>query len=234
MLRVPIAIVFSLAAAVAAQTDPSDLVILKSESLQLAFTHDGRLVGLTPTSSNDNYLKAPDQPPPLVEINLGNADGSGQIKAYPLSPRVSISNGTASIESELVRSAEGDVPVEIRVSVQLAAGSAESRWTVRLSNHDLRRTVFGVTLPRISGVRLGSSSADDELYLPYWGGERFPHAVEDFTDIAEKRLSPLEMGSRKILKQDGHYVRELSYAGGASMMWLDYVDRQQGLILGLL
>jgi hypothetical protein len=232
MLRASILIIFStVAAATLAQPTSPDLLVLKNESLQLTFTHDGRLVGFTPALSKDNYLKRANQPPPLVEVTIGNADGSGQIKAYPLSPRVSISNDTAVIESDRVRSSAGDISIGIRISVRLLTEYAGSRWTVQISNRDRQRTVFAVTLPRIYGICLGPSSTDDELYFPYLGGERFPHAVKDFADIAEKHLSPLEMGSRRITKQDGHYVRELTYAGGASMMWLDYVDQQHGLYL---
>lgn len=231
MPRASLAIFLLSITAIAAQSASQDLVVLKNESLELAFTRDGHLTRFTPTSSNDNYIKAVAKPPPLIEMSLGEPGGSAQIKAFPLSPRISISKGTASIESDLVRSSAGDFPVHTRVSVELAGRTAESRWTVTLSNRDPRRSVFAVTLPRMSGIRLGSSSADDELYLPYWGGERFPHAIEDFADIAEKRLSPLELGSRRIVKQDGRYIRELTYAGGASMMWLDYVDGRHGLYL---
>lgn len=226
-----LAIAFPLLIAAAAQPVPPDRAVLQNDSLQLTFTRDGRLAGFIPTRSNDNYIKAVNQPPPLIAVNIGNSDGSGQIEAYPLSPRVSISNGTARIDSDLVRSAAGDIPIETNVAVRLATGSAESRWTVRIRNRDPRRTVFAVTLPRVYGVCLGPNSADDALYLPYWGGERFTHAIKDFADIAEKRLSPLEMGSRRITHEAGHYVRELTYAGGASMMWLDYVDREHGLYL---
>ncbi|HZQ54591.1 MAG TPA: DUF6259 domain-containing protein [Bryobacteraceae bacterium] len=225
------AIASSLLIAVAAQPAPPDRVVLQSDSLQLTFTGDGRLAGFKPTRSSDNYLKAANQPPPLIAVNVGNPDGSGQIEAFPLSPRVSISNGAAQIDSDFVRSAAGDLPIQTRVAVQLATGSAESRWTVQIRNRDPRRTVFAITLPRLYGVRLGPDSADDELYLPYWGGERFSHAVKDFADISEKRLSPLETGSRRITRQARHYVRELTYAGGASMMWLDYLDGEHGLYL---
>lgn len=224
-------ILFLSMAAAAAQTTSPDVVQLRNQHLQLTFTRDGRLAGFTPVASNDNYLKAAKQLPSLIDVTVGNADGSGQIKGSPVSPRVSISNGEAVIDSDLVRTSAGDVPVAIRVTVELASATAESRWVVQLRNRDAQRSIFGVTLPRIYGVRLGANSNDDSLYLPYWGGERFPHAVQDFADIAEKRLSPVEMGSSRIKKEDGRYIRELTYAGGASMMWLDYVDPQHGLYL---
>ena len=216
---------------IGAQTSSGDLIVLKNDSLRLTFTHDGRLKAFTPARYRDNYLKAVSEPPPLIDVTIGNSDGSAQIKAVPSSPRISVARGMAVIESESVHSFEGEIPVAIRILVQLATGSAESRWTVTLSNRDANRTVFAVTLPRISGVCLGPASADDSLYLPYWGGERFPHAIQDFADIAENRLSALEGGSRRVTKEDGRYIRELTYAGGASMMWLDYVDQQHGLYL---
>ena len=227
-----LAVVFASAvAARGVQTTSLGRLVVTNGSLELAFTQDGRLAGFTPAVSRDNYLKAAKQQPPLVEVTLGKPDGSEQIKAYPLSPRVSVSKNTALIESDFVHSSVGDFHVAIRVSAQLVAGSSESRWIVTIDNHDPQRVVFAVTLPRVFGACLGPSSNDDQLYLPYWGGERFPHAISDFVEIAEHRLAALEIGSRRITQQDGRYTHELTYAGGASMMWLDYVDAQHGLYL---
>jgi len=130
---------------------------------------------------------------------------------------VTIIGTTAIVQTSSVRAGNEILQIEAEVRVQLVSGAAESRWTIQLNNRDRSKTIFAVTLPRLSGVRLGERREDDALYFPLVGGERIGRAVEGFVDLAEKRFPSLETGLERVVKQKDRYVYELKYAGRASM-----------------
>jgi Domain of unknown function (DUF6259) len=208
------------------------LVILKNAHLQLAFdSRDGRLETFISLPSGDNYLKGLKSAPPLFEVTVGNLDGTNQQEAYPTSASVSIQGGSARIQASSLELSGKRIAISATVTVRLDSNSAESRWSIELSNHDSMHTIFGLTFARMHGVRLGDRWQDDALYMPFFGGERFPHAVKDFVAIANHSLNRPEWGRKRVTLQNGHYVHELLYAGGASMMWMDYTDAVHGLYL---
>jgi hypothetical protein len=206
--------------------------LIKNSCLTLVFNPlNGGLQSFTVAEPRDNYLKAQQRPPALFEVIVGDADGRNQLRAHPTSVSASIRNDTLIIRSHSVRAGEKHFPVSAEVTIHLEKNHAQSSWAIRLHNRDEARSIWGVTFPRIHGVRLGQTWEDDALYFPYWGGERFERAVSDFFALGQNQLSLLEGGWRRIEVQDGYFVRELLYAGGASMMWMDYVDSKQGLYI---
>lgn len=231
-------------------------VLLDNGHLRLCFSPQGCLTSIVPSSTRDELLKGLRTPVPvftllvdlasseraeetdsepigdIVELVTRYVRPSDQVEAVPIAATVMLEDDVVVIRSEAVRTPTAALPIRAEVRVRLAADAAESYWTVTLHNHDSTRTVCAVTLPRIHGLQLGESVADDALYSPFRGGERFPSAVQDFADIAEGRLTPLEMGQPRIVKRDGRYTYELPYAGRASMMWMTYTDPTGGLYLG--
>lgn len=213
-------------------SEAAPLLILRNSHLQLAFdSRDGRLRSFIALQSEDNYLKGLKSAPPLFAVTIGNLDGTNQQEAYPASAGVSIQGDSACIQVSSLQVEGKKIPVSATVTVQLDSNSAESRWSIELSNHYSAHTIFGLTFARMYGVQLGDRWQDDALFFPFWGGERFPHAVKDFVAIADHSLSPTEMGRPRVTRKNGRYVHELLYAGGASMMWMDYTDAAHGLYL---
>ncbi|MGB9104630.1 MAG: hypothetical protein WCC59_07730 [Terriglobales bacterium] len=203
---------------------------IQNRRLRVQFSRiNGGLKSFTVLSSGDDYLKATAATPPPFSLTVGDPDGKRQGEACPAQAVVTVEGGTATIRSNSVLLGDENVPISAEVKVELQPDTAETRWTIHLDNRSQTRTVFSVTLPRLNGVRLGANWQDDALYFPFWGGERFPHAVSDFALIGERRLPALEMGNARVTKVGDRYVHEIHYTGGASMMWMDYADASQGL-----
>ena len=219
--------------AVAIQAPPAHQpLVLENAHLRLTFgSADGQLKTFVVRRSADNYLKGLTQSVPALGITVGNSDGTQQVEAYPAAVFASASGNAIILRAEALETGSGTIPISTELRVQLAADAAESRWSVRIGNHDQTRCVFGVTLPRLHGVRLGHRWEDDALYFPFGGGERFSSTVADFAALGERQFGPLEMGSPRVLKNNGAYVHELTYAAGASMMWMDYTDTAEGLYI---
>lgn len=216
----------------ATQMGENQPVVLENANLHLTFgSIDGQLKSFIVRKSADNYLKGLTESVPAFSVIVGNPNGTAQVEAYPGPLSVSKSGDTLTILAGSLETGGNKIPIRTEVRVQLAPDAVETRWSVHLSNQDQNRCVFGVSLPRIYGVRLGDRWEDDSLYFPYGGGERFRSAVADFAALGERKLPPLEMGNPRVAKNNGRYVHDLSYAAGASMMWMDYADSAHGLYI---
>ena len=209
-----------------------ELTNIENGHVRLQFSSsNGGLKSFIDLKSGDNYLKGQLGSEPPFSVVLGNANGTEQVEAYPANVVVTTHGNTALIRSDALRSPTGLLPVSAELFIQLTPGSSESRWTIQVSNKTRNKTLFTVAVPRIFGVRIGTTSEDDALYFPFWGGERFPHAVRDLAAIGDRTLAGIEMGTPRVSKVNGEYVHKLFYAGGASMMWMDYLDSTHGLYI---
>lgn len=95
-------------------------------------------------------------------------------------------------------------------------------WRVIIVNRSALKVVE-VLFPRLPGLALGEH---DVLIYPHHAGERIERPA---MTLASDRYLAFHRAATSL--QDGEYVREISYCGLASMMWMDYHDDQGGVYL---
>jgi hypothetical protein len=122
-----------------------------------------------------------------------------------------------------------DTAVTTTVEVTFDGSSASVVTTIVNGS---AQPVLEVELLRLSGLRLGPSWEDDGLYLPYYSGEHLACAARDLVDLAQCGDGGPQLGVPRVRSEGGRAVYELTYAGGASMPWLDVVDPDGGLYIG--
>jgi len=142
------------------------------------------------------------------------------------------------ISSRNAPEAESRYRIAVTYSIKIFHNSPETLWNIEISNNEDAVKVNNVMFPCIFGVYLGESWADDELVYPYIAGERIVNPVENFAKppkLIRWKWQDYEYiyGLDGVLtrQQDGAYVREFDYCGAASMMWMDYFEREQGLYI---
>lgn len=217
------------AKAVVQSADPD--VVLENDLLRIRIQSDGTLAEFSPSPFSDNYIKAMADKPGLFSITIGDRDGKNQTKATPVCVKATLQGTSLVVEAAQFEANGSVLAISAHLTIELTNDQPISRWTISLTNAEKEIVLYEVRLEAMSGVRIGEEWEDDALYCPYWGGERFPSAVQDFEDMAEGRIDSLEGGTERVFKQNDQYVRDLHYAGGCSMMWMDYVDRRAGLFL---
>lgn len=115
-----------------------------------------------------------------------------------------------------------EIPLSCSWTVELGEENPEvSTWALSVENNSQDHEVVEVLFPYIRGVQVGAEPEDGVLVFPHHAGERIENPAKS---LASDRYTGFwRAASRR--ERDGTYSRELNYCGLASMMWLDYYDR---------
>ncbi|SDE49237.1 hypothetical protein SAMN02799630_05556 [Paenibacillus sp. UNCCL117] len=115
-----------------------------------------------------------------------------------------------------------------RITVELAADSSESVWTLELENRDAGYDIVEVLFPYVRGLGLGDRWDDDTLVYPHHAGEKTDNPVAQYASEKYRKFWRAE----SVAEPDGTYSREINYCGLASMTWMYLYDREHGLYFG--
>ncbi|HHV55271.1 MAG TPA: hypothetical protein GXX55_07480 [Firmicutes bacterium] len=102
-----------------------------------------------------------------------------------------------------------------------------SLWRLHLANQSQDLTVVEILFPCLRGIDPEPIVLPDVLIFPHHAGER---TADPRTAYRSARY--LSFGRAATIREnEDFYVREITYCGLASMMWLDYYDGLGGLYL---
>lgn len=128
--------------------------------------------------------------------------------------------------------------IAVTYSVKIFSNSPETFWYIEIFNNEDNVRINNVMFPCIFGIYIGESWMDDELVYPYIAGEKIINPVENFAKppkLIRWKWQDYEyvygMDGVFTRQEDGAYVREFNYCGAASMMWMDYFEKTQGVYI---
>lgn len=123
-----------------------------------------------------------------------------------------------------------EIPMKCLWTVELDEENPEvSTWALSVENHSHDYDVVEVVFPYVRGVQVSAEAADGVLVFPHHAGEMIENPATAL--VSDRYTGFWRAASRH--EPDGTYSRELNYCGLASMMWMDYYDRngQGGLYM---
>lgn len=166
--------------------------------------------------TGDDYIKAVPRDT-LVEL-YGLYNGEKQ-RLLPDVPRMS---GT---ETEMTLTYETFGGLPIKMAVCCSANGDLLTIQASIENHsDI--DVVEVLMPHIGGVFLGDDDKDDVLIYPHHAGERTVNPVLEYGQNKKDFWRASSVAFEDIFR------REINYCGLASMSWMYYYDRANGLYIG--
>ena len=166
--------------------------------------------------TGDDYIKAVPRDT-LVEL-YGLYNGEKQ-RLLPDVPRMS---GT---ETEMTLTYETFGGLPIKMAVCCSANGDLLTIQASIENHsDI--DVVEVLMPHIGGVFLGDDDKDDVLIYPHHARERTVNPVLEYGQNKKDFWRASSVAFEDIFR------REINYCGLASMSWMYYYDRANGLYIG--
>jgi hypothetical protein len=117
--------------------------------------------------------------------------------------------------------------INVEVTVKLCDKSPESLWSLKLKNNDPHYNVVEILFPYFRGIYLGNDWFDDTLIYPHHAGEKTINPIKAY---ASDRY--LNFSRAQTMKDGDIFYREINYCGLASMSWMYYYDKDNGLYFG--
>lgn len=212
----------------------------------------GELTELVNERSGDNLVKnhlpGKHQPMSLSVRNGGTAcavfpaDNAHILSEPALRPEISVTErGSSKLIKVVYKKLISDTTVfdiGAAYEAELPEKSCVIKWRLSLDNRS-GSTVEKALFPAVHGVYLGGTWRDDSLAFPLNAGELIHNPVETY----EKQPSVVGWkwqnyyysyiidGVSRTREPDGSFVREASYSGPLSMLWMDYFGEEGGLCL---
>mgnify|MGYP000006145147 FL=1 len=171
------------------------------------------------------------------------ATGDEYIKSAPRFPIISVFVWEDGARKELwpekgaVRRIQEGLVVEypafggrsVRAMLELKADGDRLTVSGQLENGG-DADIIEVLLPRLTGIVLGPSHADDVLLYPHHAGERSKNPVRRYRQMADGEWGRHWRAAS--MPVEDYYRREINYCGLASMSWMYYHDAENGLYIG--
>ncbi|MBE3575754.1 MAG: hypothetical protein IMW99_09965 [Firmicutes bacterium] len=110
---------------------------------------------------------------------------------------------------------------------EFSADGGVLHLSIEIENHEPGLDIVEVLFPRLSGILLEDSPANENLVVPHHAGEWIRNPAATLASERYRRFS--RAGSRA--EPGGFFSRELNYCGLASMPWMDCFGAAQGLYL---
>lgn len=206
------------------------LQTISNDFFSMTFDSDiSNMVEIRNKITGDNYVKATPEHPIFSFSCIRKHDGVKEEFAPSATDITNISHdmGESTLEicyeglSHEGKSIDADVRILIKVK-----GDCTTQWSIELTNRDSDYDIVGVLFPRITGIYLGESWKDDVIIYPHHAGEKTKNPVEEY--ITDRYLNFWRANTNI---KDSIYYREINYCGLASMMWMYYYDRDNGLYI---
>ena len=140
-------------------------------------------------------------------------------------------SATVSLHYPALMCDTGKLAISAGITIELGEEEARSVWRLSLDNRT-EYEIYEVAFPSLNGMWLGESWQDDILVLPRFAGWK---AVNPTLKLAsppceihwkwQEYLYTYALGELSGIRDDrGAYTAALSYAGDASMLWMDLYD----------
>lgn len=204
---------------------------LENELVSLTFDEESLcIISLGNKATGDEHVKKP-VPTPLCLLACLREGEATRHEFVPhrlnqVTVRPEGSGQAMEIIFDGVSDGERVLPIALRATIELAAGQAETLWTLEVQNRAEGWQVVEVLFPYLRGLYLGERWQDDILIYPHHAGERTPAPIREY---ASQRY--LHFWRAQTHREGDLYWREINYCGLASMMWLYYYDPANGLYL---
>jgi len=206
-------------------------IFLENELFRLAFD-EARLgiVSLCNKVSGDEHIKKGVTTPLCLLACLHEGEGvRRQFVPHGLrraQVRPAAGGQALDLAFEDVSDGEHTLPIAILATIELQAGQAEAEWRIEVHNRAAGWQVVEVLYPYLRGLYLGHDWQDDILIYPHHAGEKTVAPIREYT--SERYLN---FGRAQTHRDGDLFWREINYCGLASMMWLYYYARENGLSL---
>ena len=127
------------------------------------------------------------------------------------------------------------VDISAVVTIELPEDECRSVWRLRLDNRT-EGEIDQVCFPAMDGLWLGDTWEDDVLVMPRFAGWQVVNPTKKLAMTPphinwkwQEYVYGYNLGEMNGVKDDrGAYVIELPYSGGASMLWMDLYDPNEG------
>lgn len=128
------------------------------------------------------------------------------------------------IDFEGVKCADKMADIDAQVMVEVCDKTCESLWSIKLRHNDPRYSVVEVLFPYLRGIYLGDDWTDDIIIYPHHAGEKTINPIETYTSHRY-----IDFSRAQTIKEEDIFYREINYCGLASMSWMYYYDKDNGL-----
>lgn len=196
-------------------------MLLKGKSFVADFNNElNNIVSLKNIITGDDYIKTKPIVPFFSMVGLKKIENN----KVDLLPGVPDIHGD---EKGLVIQYQDFSGYDIQVELGLVAYEDKIVVTGKVRNNERNIDVIEILCPHISGIFLGEDYKDDYIIFPHHAGERTLNPVYEYGK--EKTQSYWRASS---IRQGDIFVREINYCGLASMSWMYYYDKENGLYIG--
>ncbi len=166
--------------------------------------------------TGDNYIKTLPHGP---IISLYAMEEAKKIELLPGVPFIWQEENTLHIRYEEF----GGRPVEVDLTVW--AEDNKLIFSAFIDNKDTSEIVETL-YPRVGGIYLGKDYTDDIIIFPHHAGERTVNPVNRYGCGRKKFWRAASV------PYEDYFRREINYCGLASMSWMYYYDKENGLYIG--
>lgn len=115
---------------------------------------------------------------------------------------------------------------KVKAKINLSAREDKLIISSEIENLEESLEIIEVLMPNISGIYLGENFADDSIIYPHHAGEKTINPVKEYGKNKK------DFWRASSVKYKDYYRREINYCGLASMSWMYYYDKENGLYIG--
>lgn len=115
---------------------------------------------------------------------------------------------------------------KVKAKINLSAREDKLIISSEIENLEESLEIVEVLMPNISGIYLGETFADDVIIYPHHAGEKTINPVKKYGKNKK------DFWRASSVKYKDYYRREINYCGLASMSWMYYYDKENGLYIG--
>jgi hypothetical protein len=206
--------------------------IVENHYMSIAFdTETGVFTSLKNKITGDEYIKKRILSPIFKLFCIAEGAGAKDEFVPVRIKEITVINETARhriiIDFEGAKCADKIADINAQVTVELCDKSCESLWSIKLRHNDPHYHIIEVLFPYLKGIYLGNDWTDDIMIYPHHAGEKTINPIETYTGNRY-----LNFSRAQTMKDGDIFYREINYCGLASMSWMYYYDKNNGLYFG--